>query len=215
MQWVGKYFGKRKQINLNKTGLEYAFTDSNSTKYYWIPEKDKMSLDRYGMIQSVLDEISCGVSEKELTLLVDFALAALKPDKDKSIDLAKAAWALLEIKNRKELLVHPELALKLVSWLMIREDEDPAIADLAINFEKVAQFRKDIDSGVTPLKDFFLHPRIMGYLPFINGISENLEKYWEEGNLKTKSLQNFLHLYLPTQEEYGSNLKNAKMNTLG
>lgn len=215
MLWVGKYFKKKKQVSLNKSGLEFAFTDSNGTKYYWIPEKDKMILDRMGMIQSVLDEISCGVSEKELTGLIDYALAALTPGKDKSIDLTKVGFALHEIKHRKEMLVHPELALKLVAWLTVREDEDPTTAELSIHFEKITQFRADIDKGLTPLKDFFLQPRIMGYLPFINGISENLEKYWEEGNLKTKSLQTFLHLHLPTQDASVNSLKTVKTSTLG
>lgn len=173
-------------------GLTLAFEDSKGQKYYYFPEKDVMTINRLGEIMTVLDEINCGLSEKELTQLVEYGESGLQAKKGESIDLTKVAFAFTQIKSRKEMLVHPDLMLKLLGWIYVREDEDPFVISKPIHVEKCKQFQEDIEKGEHSLKDFFLQQHILGWCPFLNGITEELEPLWEEGLRKTKGLQTFL-----------------------
>jgi hypothetical protein len=167
-----------KKVGFEK--LAFVFTDSNGKDYY-----------RYTNDLEIL-EIESGLSGNELERIINAIDAAIN-EKDKkgmmSPNIGKIGFLIQEIKNRKEILIHPELLFEAVAILYIREDEDPAIVDREILKEKIEQLKKDSVEG---LYDFFYTSGLSTYIPFLEKSPEEWMGYYEEGKAKLEGMKKFL-----------------------
>jgi hypothetical protein len=179
-----------KKIGFEK--LAFVFTDSNGKDYYRYTNDLEIPILRKGELERVLLEVESGLSGNELGRIIDAIDAAIN-EKDKkgmmSPNIGKIGFLIQEIRNRKEILIHPELLFEAVAILYIREDEDPAIVDREILKEKIEQLKKDSVEG---LYDFFYTSGLSTYIPFLEKSPEEWMEYYEAGKAKLEGMKKFL-----------------------
>jgi hypothetical protein len=154
--------------------LEMKFIDSNGKKYYSFSNDDDIPLLRKGRLETHLKELQMGLSSGNIDEILNYMERAL--NKGQSPDIAKIGHAIVEIRNRKNLLIHPEIMFNLVSVLYIREDETPGKIDEEIHAQKVDQFKKDSQGG---LYDFFYNSGLSVYIPYIESLKNDWMEFWE------------------------------------
>ena len=154
--------------------LEMKFIDSNGKKYYSFSKDDDIAILRKGRLELHLKELQMGLSSDNLDAILDYMEKAL--NKGQSPDIAKIGHAIIEIRNRKQTLIHPEILFNLVATLYIREDENPGLIDEEIHDQKVQQFKKDSQGG---LYDFFYNTGLGEYIPYIKSLESDWTEFWE------------------------------------
>jgi hypothetical protein len=179
-----------KKIGFEK--LAFVFRDSNGKDYYRYTNDLEIPILRKGELERVLLEVESGLSGNELERIINAIDDAIN-EKDKkghmSPNIGKIGFLIQEIKNRKEMLIHPDLLFEAVAILYIREDEDPAVVDREILKEKIVQLKKDSVDG---LYDFFYSSGLNTYMPFLEKSPEEWTEYYEEGKAKLEAMQKFL-----------------------
>ncbi len=159
--------------------LEFAFLDSNGETY------DKFSNDldipvlRMGQLQRLEQELYSCISDEELKGFIQVMEDGLN-ETDKAghmkPNIGIIGKMITEIKQRKQLLLHPDLMFGIVAVAYIRSDENPAEFDLEIQAQKVAQFKKDSTGG---LYDFFYSSGISELIPFLTITEKKFDEYLE------------------------------------
>lgn len=138
--------------------MEYRFTDSNGLKYYGYSDKLGMPFERFGALNEFYIWWSNGLSEKNLTDLLDIADKALeqgivKMEGGKRVNMIRIGAILHEIRTRKDMIRHVELVYNILACQLIREDEDLFSYSNKIQMQKVEQFKKEVENN----NAFFLH----------------------------------------------------------
>lgn len=193
---------QRKPVDFSK--LEQVFIDSNGKKYYrYIDDRD-MPIVRKAYIDKCFRELGCMLHDRELQRFIEaFEVALNKKDKKNQpyIDLSFIVHLIQEIKNRKEMLIHPDIVMDLVTTVYIREDENPGEVDEDIHQQKVEQFKIDSKGG---LYDFFYSAALTRYLPYSHISKREFRRLMEEAGMKTEALLEQVNQYISENESENS-----------
>lgn len=164
---------------VDKGRLEQAFIDSNGLPYFKFTNDMDIPVLRKGQLNRLEQELYSCISDEELKGFIQVMEDGLnETDKQGHMkpNIGIIGKMITEIKNRKQLLLHPDLMFGIVAACYIREDENPAEFDLEIQEQKVAQFKKDSVGG---LYDFFYSSGINELIPFLDITEEKFEEYLE------------------------------------
>lgn len=184
------YFGEQSK----RTGFENlhkAFIDSNGKTYYACENDLLLPIQRSKEIQRKVQLIRAGLTEDNLSLMLDAMEKAL--NSGKKADQAQIGFLIIETRRRMGVWIDPDLLFDTVALMYIREDEQPESIDLSIHKEKIAQFKKDSLGG---LRDFFYMAGLQEFIPCL-GISESeWNEYFRISEAKMKALTMHMETYI-------------------
>jgi hypothetical protein len=172
-------------------GFEKAFVDSNGKDYLKPINDFDLPIQRVRDLETKLMRVRAGLSDENLDQFFDAMEKALGGGR--KVDVAMIGHLIIEMRKRKELLLHPDLMFDIVALRYIREDEDPAIVDAEIHRQKVEQFKKDSREG---LYDFFYKAGLSQYLPYLSKLENEWNEYWEESKNKIEAMNIHLKDYI-------------------
>lgn len=185
---------------VDKSLLEFCFIDSNGYKYYRYSDDFEIPISRKGHFEKCFLELESCLSGSELQLLLDAMEKALA-EKDRQgnmkPNIALMGHLVTEIKNRKQLLLHPDIMMDMVACLYIREDENPATIDLEIHTYKVEQFKADSRGG---LYDFFYSAGLSKYLPYLEKSAEDWGAIFEYSRARITAMNQQMEAYTSAGE---------------
>lgn len=170
--------------------MQFAFIDSDGKKYYRFINDEEIPILRKGKLELHLKELQMGLSSDNLSTILEYMEMAL--GKGMKPDLPRIGHAIIEMRNRKELLLHPDILFDLVSTLYIREDENPAKIDLDIHSQKTGQFKKDSAGG---LYDFFYSAGLSTYIPYLPQLKEGFEGFYQRQMEKIAAFDAMMNQY--------------------
>lgn len=156
--------------------LEYRFTDSNGLKYYGYTDKLSMSFDRFAYFNEFYTWWSNGLSDQNLSELLDMADKALengiiKMEGGKRVNVIRIGAILSEIRIRKDMTKSLELVYNILACQLIREDEDLFTYNVRIHQDKVKQFKTEVENN----NAFFLHMK--EFLQLFNSVIMSPEEF--------------------------------------
>ena len=156
--------------------LEYRFTDSNGLKYYGYTDKLSMSFDRFAYFNEFYTWWSNGLSDQNLSELLDMADKALengiiKMEGGKRVNVIRIGAILSEIRTRKDMTKSLELVYNILACQLIREDEDLFTYNVRVHQDKVKQFKTEVENN----NAFFLHMK--EFLQLFNSVIMSPEEF--------------------------------------
>ena len=187
------YFNKQS----HKKGLKNlikVFVDSNGIKYYTWENENDIPIQRTKEIEKRLIRLKSGLSDENMNMMLDAMEKAL--NKGVKPDLATIGYIIKEMRNRQDLLLHPDLMFDLVALRYVREDETPTEVNESIHKDKIEQFKKDSKDG---LYDFFYEMGMSGYMPYITKLESDWNMLWAESKIKIQAMNNLLQNYITKQ----------------
>ncbi len=173
-----------KPVDFNN--LETIFLDSNGKKYFRYKDDFDIPILRKGKLEQLIKELGYGISKDELTMFLDAMEKAL--DKGQA-DVAKIGFIITEMRDRKDILIHPDILFEMVTTLYIREDENPAVIDEEIHAEKYEQLKKDSQGG---LYDFFYTAGLTTYIPYLTKLKDDWNLYLEKARAELETQRSFI-----------------------
>ncbi len=179
--------GKPKSFN----GLTQVFIDSEGRKYFKHEDDVMLPFQRLSALKVCMSELNSRISAGELTEFLDamekglMSLASTK--KGEVAGASKIGWLISEIKWRRDNLIHEDLLFKLASIIYIREDEDPAIIDSAIEEQKITQFKKDSAGREGGTWAFFFRAPLKEYIPFTITSEDDWTEYLKTSEMRMKA----------------------------
>lgn len=188
---------------VDRAKLEFAFLDSEGNQYDKFTNDMDIPVLRKGQLSRMEQELYSCISDEELKDFMQVMEDALN-NTDKAghmkPNIGLIGKMITEIKQRKQLLLHPDLMFNIVACMYIRRDENPAEFDLEIQEQKVAQLKKDSTGG---LYDFFYSSGIKELLPFLTITEKKLDEYLEVAQSEIKIQNKWIKSHLkkePTLE---------------
>lgn len=157
-----KYLHKKNGTKLTKENLTFSFFDLDGHGYYKFPKDIALPMNRLGKMYEYMMWLSAGVTGQELDKMLDNADKALTDGLMKGKNAAKIGFLISELKDRKNMIVHPELFYNIIAVQIIRDDESPTEFNNEIQMQKVEAFKR-LD---TENDTFFLN--IQEYLKVLN-----------------------------------------------
>jgi len=186
-----KYYFNEQSKKDGFESMGKSFIDSNGKQYYSTINDFDMPYERTKALEKAVMRLRSGLSEEEHDLILDTIEKAL--NSGKKSELAVIGHCVIEMRKRKDLLLHPEIMFDIAALRYIREDEKPYIVDPEIHRQKVKQFIKDSEGG---LYDFFYKAGLSKFIPYL----EKLEIDWDEhilnSRIKTQALAIHLKAYI-------------------
>jgi len=184
-----KYLLKKNGSGFTKDNLVYAFSDLDGNSYYSFPKDVSLPVVRLGKLQEFYTWLSAGVTGDELSKMVDVADAALTNGLKDQKGMAKIGFILSELKDRKNMVLHPELYYNIIASQLIRHDEKINDWNNEIQMQKVEAFKlmdRESDS-------FFLatHELLM-QLSSLSITRQQLHDLLDESILRTKAMNEIL-----------------------
>lgn len=179
--WDSTYKPKKNQ------GLKYAFT-CEGHRYYVYESLFEMPVERLGRAQDFVLQLQRMVSESELDKFLEAMESALfeSTSGEKLKGLSKIGFLIGEMKERKKLLLHPEIMMELSGCMLIREDQDPGVWDAEFEQKKIETFRKNYKGK--GLYDFFVLGGLNQFFPNFSSFGKDWETYWEMAQARLKAL---------------------------
>ena len=166
--------------------LETIFVDSNGKRYFRYKDDFDIPILRKGKLEQLIKELGYGISKDEMTLFLDAMEKALNKGQ---ADVSKIGFLVTQMRERKDILIHPEILFEMVTTLYIREDENPALIDEEIHKEKFEQLKKDSQGG---LYDFFYTAGLQTYIPYLTKLEEDWNLYLEKATKELETQNSFL-----------------------
>lgn len=170
--------------------MEKVFIDSNGKAHYSPINDFDMPHERTKALEKSLMRLKAGLSEEDEDLILDTMEKAL--NSGKKSELAVIGHCIIEMRKRKELILHPDILFDIAALRYIREDEDPSIIDSEKHKQKIEQFKKDSSGG---LYDFFYKAGLSKYIPYLSKLESDWEEYMSLSKIKVEALQNHLKAY--------------------
>jgi hypothetical protein len=154
---------------------EHAFTDSKGRNYRRYIRPEWMPLARYEQMQIRLQEMESRIGRESL---LEFSKAQRAAAEKK--DFITVARLVGELEKRLDVLYDPQLMMRFVSGLYIREDQMKTshIWNDAIEEEKYKQLLEDNESG--SLSFFFAKSDLMSHVRFSDGSNTDSQKLLSE-----------------------------------
>lgn len=125
-----------------KTDLRYIFTDLSGKKYYEFSQDKPLPLERFGEQTRILQYYTKGFSEQEEMLILDEMEKSLSAGLKDTKSIARIAFLIGEMRDRKKIVIHTGLLYELVAVQWVREDEMPETFNSKIQSEKVSAFKE-------------------------------------------------------------------------
>ncbi|MDB5281129.1 MAG: hypothetical protein JWO06_204 [Bacteroidota bacterium] len=152
--------------------LEFAFADSKGQRYYRFNDLKNMPLAMLEQLNILQLEVESRIKGSDLDEWISNCKKIISSGSKTS--LADIGYMLGALEERRTLLLDPRLLMEIAALLYIREDEDPTIYNRDLHREKFLQFnydKKDV------LFDFFVSAGLSRYLPSVNFMPAEWEKY--------------------------------------
>lgn len=170
--------------------MAFSFHDLDGNAYYSFPKEVAIPVIRLGKLQELYTWLSAGLSGTEIEKLLDAADKALTGivSGDKK-GLAKAGFVISEMKDRKGMVVHPEIYYQIIAAQVIRHDEKVNEWNNDIQVQKVEAFKRmDAESDV-----FFLATQeLLQQLNLSNITRTQFQDLLKESQLKIKALEEMM-----------------------
>jgi hypothetical protein len=166
-----------KEVFPNAIGIvKYAFT-INDVDYYEFDDYNNMANDRAFHALSFYKELSMSCSR-------DYLLAYTQAIDDiinntNGIRITEIVKLNMQLKERLELLIEPDIAYKLCGVVFFSDEENPNRFEFKYAINKAKVFKD------APMEDFFLSQPIVKLLPYINSLSKDFQEYCSMVNLIT------------------------------
>lgn len=175
-------------------GLKYAFT-CEGYRYYVYDSLFEMPIERLGRAQDFVLQLQRMVSDSELASFLDQMEGALfeSTSGEKLKGLSKIGFLVGEMKERKKLLLHPEIMMELSGCMLIREDQDPGVWDAEFEQKKIELFRENYKGK--GLYDFFVLGGLNQFFPNFSSFEKDWEIYWEMAQARLKLLNKTMESY--------------------
>jgi hypothetical protein len=168
--------------------LDKCFVDSNGIGYWRYGEDFTIPLQRVRYLNKKIQELNKGFSDDEYIKILTAIEGAINGGKKP--DLVTVGFLVKELKDRRDLALHPDIMFDLAATIYIREDENPAEVAMSIHNEKIEQFKKDSVEG---LYDFFYNAGLEKYIPYLTKLEGEWEEYWKESTIKIKAMNTMLN----------------------
>jgi hypothetical protein len=185
-----KWLNKKNSIKLTVNNLVFAFHDLDGNAYYKFPKEMELPLLRTSKVQEFLMWLVKGVSKEEYLKVLDAAENALVKGLSDQKGTAKIGWALQELKDRCNMVVHHQLFYNIIAAQLIRKDESPTDFNNEIHMQKVEAFKAmDMQTDA-----FFLAIlELIAPLGLLNITREQLELLLKESVVKEVALERMLN----------------------
>lgn len=186
--WDSTYKPKKNQ------GMKYAFT-CEGHRYYVYESLFEMPVERLGRAQDFVLQLQRMVSDVELDKFIESMESALfeSTSGDKLKGLSRIGFLIGEIKERKKLLLHPEIMMELSGCMLIREDQDPGDWDAEFEQKKIETFRKNYKGK--GLYDFFVSGGLKLFFPNLDSFETDWEDYLKMSQARLKHLNEITESY--------------------
>lgn len=136
-----KYLLKKNGAGYTKENMTLSFHDLEGNSYYSFPKDVSLPVVRLGKLQEYYTWLSAGVTGEELEKLIDIADKALTNGLKDQKGIAKIGFILSELKDRKNMVMHPELYYNIIAAQTIRHDEKVNEWNNEIQMQKVEAFK--------------------------------------------------------------------------
>ena len=189
-----------KPIGLDK--MRFSFIDSNGMRHYRFIDDLDIPIIRKGQINRLLQELYSCLGADELDKFLDMMEKAVERKDDEGNlkpDISMIGFCIKEMKQRKEVLIHPDILMELMCAISIREDEAPEKWDEEIHRQKLEQLKKDSKDG-SGLHDFFLKLGLKEYIPYLDISKEKWKEFMDQSQTKIKGLNLMAENYLSGAE---------------
>jgi hypothetical protein len=153
-----KYLLKKNGAGFTKDNMVLNFHDLDGNAYYSFPKDVSLPIVRLGKLQEYYTWLSAGVTGEELERMVDIADKALTNGLKDQKGMAKIGFILSELKDRKNMVLHPELYYNIIACQLIRHDEKVNEFNNEIQMQKVEAFKlldKENDSFFLATQQLF------------------------------------------------------------
>lgn len=137
-----KHLHRKNGTKLNKDNMIFSFHDLDGNSYYSFPKDLSIPIIRLGKLQEFYTWLSAGITGQELSKLIDAADKALTNGLTENKGIAKIGFILSELKDRKNMVIHPELYYNIIAAQLIRDDEKVNEWNNDIHMQKVEAFKK-------------------------------------------------------------------------
>lgn len=170
-----------------RQGLRFGFV-MDEKNYYVYSNVFDMPMIRLGKIQVLLGQLSSCVSSTELdAFILDMQKALDEATSGSAVkSIGKIGFLTEELKRRKEMLVHPDLMLRICAACCIAEDEDPTVWNEEHEYKKFDRIKHHY-SGGGGLFPFFRSIGLTQFLPEISNIESDFTQYWESAKTKLQA----------------------------
>lgn len=175
-------------------GLKFALV-CEGHRFYTYENLFDMPIERLGRAQDFVLQLQRMVSDDELNAFIESMEKALfeSTNADKIKGLSKIGFLLGEIKERKKILIHPEIMMELVGTMLIREDQDPGDWNDEFEQKKVEMFRKNYKGK--GLYDFFVSGGLKLFFPNLDSFETDWEDYLKMSQARLKHLNEIMESY--------------------
>lgn len=184
-----KHLHQKAGTKMTKDNMVFAFHDLDGNSYYSFPKDLSIPIIRLGKLQEFYTWLSAGVTGIELEKLVNEADKALTDGIKNAKGIAKIGFILSELKDRKNMVLHPELYYNIIATQIIRHDEKVNEWNNDIHMQKVAAFKRmDSETDV-----FFLATQ--GLIEGFHSLTitrEKLQGSFQECMARTKAVMQIL-----------------------
>lgn len=136
-----KHLLKKNAVGFTKENLTFSFHDLDGNSYYSFPKDVALPVVRLGKLQEFYTWLSAGVTGEELEKMIDAADKALTNGLKDQKGVAKIGFILSELKDRKNMVLHPELYYNIIAAQTIRHDEKINEWNNEIQMQKVDAFK--------------------------------------------------------------------------
>lgn len=149
------------------------FKDSGGNWYRRYEDEMEIPILRMERLHIITREIGNRVTDDDLGVFLDNHESILLSDKSADDKLKLIMQHTRNLKDRTQSLAAPELLMRLVCALYVREDQDPHLWDEALEEQK---FKTIMDEQQGGLADFFYRLGLKGYLPSPDNLRSGTEK---------------------------------------
>jgi hypothetical protein len=149
------------------------FKDSAGNWYRRYEDEMQIPIQRMERLHIITREIGNRVTDGDLNAFLDNHEKILLGDKPADEKLRLLIQHTTNLRNRTEHIAAPEMLMRLVCALYIREDQDPHLWDEALEDAKYDQLMKD-QKGKLAL--FFSQAGLKEYLPSPDNLRSGTEK---------------------------------------
>lgn len=184
-----EYLHKKNGTKLTKENLTFSFFDLEGNGYYKFPKELALPMLRLGKLQEYMAWLSAGITGEEMDKMLDAVDKAITDGLKNNKNASKVGWLVSEIRDRKKMIVNPELFYNIIAIQMIRDDESPTEFNNEIQMQKVEAFKRLNTENDT----FFLN--IQEYLKALNWSNitrEELINILKESTLRIQATEKVL-----------------------
>lgn len=180
------YLHRKHGTRLTKDNMAFSFHDLEGNSYYSFPKELAIPIVRLGKLQEYYTWLSAGMTGEELDKMVDVCDKALSEGLKSAKGVAKIGFILSEMKDRKKMVLHPEIYYNIIAAQLVRHDEKPNEWNNDIQLQKVEAFKKmDAESDV-----FFLATQeLLAQLSSSNITREQLQNLLKDSMVRIRAME--------------------------